>query len=131
MWARIVKVLSIGDFHGHDSIALGAWGGDAFGNDANKIAALFERALQNNFQDAYRRVIFAIGTAMSDWNEAPVLSAAKQSRRKAVEPFGGTQGRRLERLELWIVLTVASRLTPIAPKAGACISARSPQRIRS
>jgi uncharacterized protein (TIGR02452 family) len=70
MWARIVKVLSIGDFHGHDSIALGAWGGDAFGNDANKIAALFERALRNNFQGAYRRVIIAIGNAFSNWNES-------------------------------------------------------------
>ena len=35
----------------------------------------------------------------NDLNGAPVLSAAKRSRRKAVEPFDKTQGRRLERLE--------------------------------
>ena len=49
---------------------LGAWGCGAFGNDANEIAALFKRALQNHFKGVYQRVIFAIGNAMSDWNEA-------------------------------------------------------------
>jgi uncharacterized protein (TIGR02452 family) len=39
---------------------LRAWGCDAFGNDANEIAGLFECALRVNFKGAYRRVIFAI-----------------------------------------------------------------------
>jgi uncharacterized protein (TIGR02452 family) len=49
-----------GALHGHDSIVLGAWGCGAFGNDTNEIAGLFERVLQNNFEGAYQRVIFAI-----------------------------------------------------------------------
>jgi uncharacterized protein (TIGR02452 family) len=65
MRRRIIKVLAVGVLHGHDSIVLGAWCCGAFGNDANEIAALFERALQNNFKGAYRRVIFAI----VDWSE--------------------------------------------------------------
>jgi uncharacterized protein (TIGR02452 family) len=43
----------------------GASGCGAFGNDADEIAGLFERALQNNFHSAYRRVIFAI----VDWSD--------------------------------------------------------------
>ena len=64
MWQRILKVLAIGILHGHDSIILGAWGCGAFGNDPNEIAALFERALRENFTGAYRRVVFAI----LDWS---------------------------------------------------------------
>jgi uncharacterized protein (TIGR02452 family) len=41
-------------------ILFGAWGCGAFGNDANQIAALFERALRNNFKGTYQQVIFAI-----------------------------------------------------------------------
>jgi hypothetical protein len=48
----------------------GASGCGAFGNDADEIAGLFERALQNNFNGAYRRVKLAIGNALSDWKEA-------------------------------------------------------------
>jgi 23S rRNA-intervening sequence protein len=40
----------------------------------------------------------------NDLNRAPVLSAAKQSRRAAVEPFDSTQGRRFDRLE-WLTIT--------------------------
>jgi uncharacterized protein (TIGR02452 family) len=65
MWQRILKVLAIGILHGHDSIILGAWGCGAFGNDPNEIAALFERALRENFKGAYRRVVFAI----LDWSD--------------------------------------------------------------
>ncbi|HXG50066.1 MAG TPA: TIGR02452 family protein [candidate division Zixibacteria bacterium] len=60
MWSRILKVLSIGLLHGHDSIVLGAWGCGAFGNDPLQIALLFQRALQHNFTGAYRHVAFAI-----------------------------------------------------------------------
>jgi uncharacterized protein (TIGR02452 family) len=64
MWLRILKVLSIGVKHGHDSIVLGAWGCGAFGNDGHEIAALFRKALEQNFKGAYRQVIFAI----VDWS---------------------------------------------------------------
>lgn len=65
MWSRILKVLAVGLQHGHDSLVLGAWGCGAFGNDSRDIASLFHRALTENFQGAYRRIIFAI----LDWSE--------------------------------------------------------------
>jgi uncharacterized protein (TIGR02452 family) len=64
MWLRILKVLSIGVEHAHDSIVLGAWGCGAFGNDGHEIAELFHRALEQNFKGAYRQVAFAI----VDWS---------------------------------------------------------------
>jgi len=64
MWLRIRKVLSVGVQHGQDSIVLGAWGCGAFGNDDHEIAALFWKALEQNFKGAYRQVIFAI----VDWS---------------------------------------------------------------
>ncbi|MBI4525941.1 MAG: TIGR02452 family protein [Deltaproteobacteria bacterium] len=64
MWSRILKVLSIGILHGHDSIVLGAWGCGAFGNDSRKIAKLFQKALAENFKGAYESVVFAI----VDWS---------------------------------------------------------------
>jgi uncharacterized protein (TIGR02452 family) len=60
MWQRILKVLSAGVVHAHDSIVLGAWGCGAFGNNSSQIARLFRQALDENFKDAYRHVIFAI-----------------------------------------------------------------------
>jgi uncharacterized protein (TIGR02452 family) len=60
MWLRILKVLSTGVKHAHDSIVLGAWGCGAFGNDGHDIARLFHRALAQNFKGGYRQVVFAI-----------------------------------------------------------------------
>jgi uncharacterized protein (TIGR02452 family) len=60
MWRRILKVLSIGVKHAHDSIVLGAWGCGAFGNDAREIAELFHRALEQNFKGCYSEVVFAV-----------------------------------------------------------------------
>jgi len=64
MWSRILKVLAVGVRHGHDSIVLGAWGCGAFGNDGYQIAALFHRALSENFKGAYKQVVFAV----LDWS---------------------------------------------------------------
>jgi uncharacterized protein (TIGR02452 family) len=64
MWPRILKVLSVGLLHGHDSIVLGAWGCGAFGNDSSETARLFKDSLEKNFNGAYRQVIFAI----LDWS---------------------------------------------------------------
>ena len=64
MWLRILKVLSIGVEHAHDSIVLGAWGCGAFGNNGREIAGLFYRALERNFKGNYRQVVFAI----LDWS---------------------------------------------------------------
>jgi uncharacterized protein (TIGR02452 family) len=64
MWERILKVLSAGAVHGHDSIVLGAWGCGAFGNDGWEIARLFRKALSENFDGAYGRIVFAV----TDWS---------------------------------------------------------------
>jgi uncharacterized protein (TIGR02452 family) len=64
MWTRVLKVLAVGVAHGHNAIILGAWGCGAFGNDADLIASLFQRALEENFKGAYRKVVFAI----VDWS---------------------------------------------------------------
>ena len=64
MWLRILKVLSIGVEHAHDSIVLGAWGCGAFGNNGHEIAELFYRALEQNFKGGYSQVVFAI----VDWS---------------------------------------------------------------
>jgi uncharacterized protein (TIGR02452 family) len=59
MWSRVLKVLSVGLLHNHDSMVLRAWGCGAFGNDPFEIAKLFRRALQENFKGAYKKVVFA------------------------------------------------------------------------
>ena len=64
MWLRILKVLSIGVKHAHDSIVLGAWGCGAFKNDGHEIADLFRRAIRQDFIGSYKRVVFAI----VDWS---------------------------------------------------------------
>ena len=64
MRKRILKVLAVGEKHGHDSLVLGAWGCGAFGNDGNLIAALFRKALTEDFDGVFSRVIFAI----ADWS---------------------------------------------------------------
>ena len=64
MWRRILKVLSVGIAHGHNSIVLGAWGCGAFGNDGDDMAQLFRRALNENFRGSYQRIVFAI----VDWS---------------------------------------------------------------
>jgi len=64
MRCRILKVLSIGVKHAHDSIVLGAWGCGAFGNDGDEIAGVFRLALEQNFKGTYKKVVFAI----LDWS---------------------------------------------------------------
>jgi uncharacterized protein (TIGR02452 family) len=64
MWKRILKVLAAAVEHKHNAIVLGAWGCGAFGNDGNEIAALFKKALEENFRGAFEYVIFAI----TDWS---------------------------------------------------------------
>lgn len=60
MSKRILKVLSVGLAHGHDSLVLGAWGCGAFGNDSRLIAQLFHKALIQNFRGAFKYVVFAV-----------------------------------------------------------------------
>jgi uncharacterized protein (TIGR02452 family) len=64
MWKRLLKVLAAAVENKHTAIVLGAWGCGAFGNDGNEIAALFQKALENNFRGAFEYVIFAV----TDWS---------------------------------------------------------------
>jgi uncharacterized protein (TIGR02452 family) len=57
---RIYKILAVAQYHGHDSLVLGAWGCGAFGNDGHQVAELFHRALTVDFAGAFREVTFAI-----------------------------------------------------------------------
>jgi len=57
---RIVKILSVAQAQGHDSLILGAWGCGAFGNDGHQVAELFHRALTVDFAGAFKEVTFAI-----------------------------------------------------------------------
>ena len=58
--ARIRKILTVAQVHGHDSLILGAWGCGAFGNDGHLVAQLFHRALETDFKGAFKEVTFAI-----------------------------------------------------------------------
>jgi len=60
MFNRMLKVLSVAQAHGHDSLVLGAWGCGAFGNDGNLIALFFDQALNQTFKGAFKEVTFAI-----------------------------------------------------------------------
>ncbi|MFZ9344028.1 MAG: TIGR02452 family protein [Opitutales bacterium] len=60
MWSRMLKVLSVARFHGHDALVLGAWGCGAFGNDGDQVAGMFRKALTQEFKGAFRSVTFAI-----------------------------------------------------------------------
>ncbi len=60
MWSRMLKVLSVAQRHGHDSLVLGAWGCGAFGNDGHLVAGMFRQALTREFKGAFRSATFAI-----------------------------------------------------------------------
>ena len=57
---RIVKILTVAQVHGHDSLVLGAWGCGAFGNDGGQVSALFKWVLEQDFKGAFKEVTFAI-----------------------------------------------------------------------
>jgi uncharacterized protein (TIGR02452 family) len=57
---RMLKILSVARYHGHDALVLGAWGCGTFGNDGRVIARLFERALAHHDTGELKAVTFAI-----------------------------------------------------------------------
>jgi uncharacterized protein (TIGR02452 family) len=63
---RIVKILSVAQAQGHDSLILGAWGCGAFGNDGHQVAEFFHRALTVDFAGAFKEVTFAIVDTSSE-----------------------------------------------------------------
>lgn len=76
--ARINRVLSIAHAYGYEVLVLGAWGCGAFGNDPERTARDFRRALEGPFDGAFREVVFAI----TDWSHS----------RKFLGPFCRTFG---------------------------------------
>jgi uncharacterized protein (TIGR02452 family) len=62
--ARIHRVLAVARAYGYDTLVLGAWGCGAFGNDPARTARDFRRALETEFDHAFREVSFAI----ADWS---------------------------------------------------------------
>lgn len=61
---RIRRVLAIARGYGHACLVLGAWGCGAFGNDPQRTARDFRKALEGEFQGAFSDVAFAI----ADWS---------------------------------------------------------------
>jgi len=64
--ARIRRVLAIAAASGYEVLVLGAWGCGAFGNDPERTARDFRRALEEERAGRLRRVVFAI----ADWSPA-------------------------------------------------------------
>jgi uncharacterized protein (TIGR02452 family) len=61
---RIHRVLAIAQAFGYATLVLGAWGCGAFGNDPHRTAIDFRAALENEFQDTFSDIVFAI----TDWS---------------------------------------------------------------
>ena len=61
---RIHRILEIATSFSYDTLVLGAWGCGAFGNDPDRTAADFRRALETEFRGCFARVDFAI----ADWS---------------------------------------------------------------
>jgi uncharacterized protein (TIGR02452 family) len=70
MWERTLRVLGVAAEKGHDTLVLGAWGCGAFGYDPEEMAALFRKALTDNFAGAYARIEFAI---VDRWDDAKII----------------------------------------------------------
>jgi len=61
---RIHRVLSIAAAYAHPALVLGGWGCGAFGNDPQRTAADFRKALEGEFANTFCDVVFAI----ADWS---------------------------------------------------------------
>ncbi len=60
MVSRIDRVLHIAQHYGYGTLVLGAWGCGAFGNDPERIAGIFQHAMQGRFMGQFDEVVFAI-----------------------------------------------------------------------
>lgn len=59
LYHRIQAMLHAAAHYGYENLILGAWGCGAFGNDAQLVAALFARVL-DEMPGAFRNVTFAV-----------------------------------------------------------------------
>jgi len=62
MKKRIEKILSLGIYHGYDTIVLGAFGCGVFKNNPADVARYFKEAIYQNpkFKNQYKRIVFAV-----------------------------------------------------------------------
>lgn len=62
MKKRIEKILSLGIYHGYDTIVLGAFGCGVFKNNSMDVAKYFEEAIHKNpkLKNQYKRIVFAV-----------------------------------------------------------------------
>lgn len=60
MKRRIAKVLTIALKHGHQYIVLGAWGCGVFQNDPKDVAKWFRAVIEEEFQNEFLTIVFAI-----------------------------------------------------------------------
>ena len=62
MAARLSKLLSVAQTHGHTTLVLGAWGCGVFGNAPSVIAQLFADALGPDglFSGSFERITYAV-----------------------------------------------------------------------
>lgn len=61
---RIRRLLAVARAYAFDALVLGAWGCGAFGNDPVRTARDFQKALEGDFDGAFRHGTFAI----TDWS---------------------------------------------------------------
>lgn len=61
---RIHRALAVAASHGYDSLILGAWGCGAFGNDPDRTARDFRKALAGPFRGCFQEIVFAV----MDWS---------------------------------------------------------------
>jgi len=57
---RAEIILRLASHYKIDVLILGAWGCGVFGNKPDKVARIFGRLLQNNYQHQFRRIIFGV-----------------------------------------------------------------------
>ena len=62
MKKRIEKILSLGIYHGYDTIVLGGYGCGVFKNNPMDVAKYFEEAIRKNpkLKNQYKRIVFAV-----------------------------------------------------------------------
>lgn len=60
MRTRITKVLAVAAKRQHEVLVLGAWGCGVFQNDPQEIAALFRAVLDQEFNNQFKRIVFAV-----------------------------------------------------------------------
>ena len=63
---RILRVLSVAQAYGHETLVLGAWGCGAFGHDPRQTATDFRDALAGPFAGVFQEVVFAISDSTYD-----------------------------------------------------------------